>query len=156
MVWWRVLVFSDGLISSLYDPNGCFFRLGLVYVLVGTWYESYTWHVYIYIYIAPILLSAGTWPVEKLTLEHLWPRSDKYSAKVFRYFVEYSEKESTKKSRVESHQQTSTGEACHVRAKHIHVSVLNECILWIYVIPGLWKIDNGFGSGDFNVSKLIL
>ena len=37
-------------------------------------------------------------------------RNDKYSAKVFRYFVEYSEKESSKKSRVESHQQHSTGE----------------------------------------------
>jgi hypothetical protein len=37
-------------------------------------------------------------------------RNDKYSAKVFRYFVEYSDKESSKKSRVESHQHSSTGE----------------------------------------------
>lgn len=42
----------------------------------------------------------------------VWPlRNDKYSSKVFRYFVEYSDKESTKRVRTESERQTSTVEA---------------------------------------------
>ena len=49
-------------------------------------------------------------------LSHRWPattifRNDLYSKKIYRYFVEYSDKEATKKTRLESHQHTSTGEA---------------------------------------------
>lgn len=38
-------------------------------------------------------------------------RNDKYSSKVYRYFVEYSDKESVKKSRIEAEKTTSTEEA---------------------------------------------
>ena len=40
------------------------------------------------------------------------PRNDKYSSKVFKYFVEYAETETTKKSHTEKETTTTTGEAC--------------------------------------------
>ena len=41
----------------------------------------------------------------------LWVRNDKYASKVLKYFVEFSDKEATKKVRVESEKRTSTEEA---------------------------------------------
>ena len=38
-------------------------------------------------------------------------RNDKYSQKVFKYFVEYSDKESVKKTRLELERETTTHEA---------------------------------------------
>ena len=42
-------------------------------------------------------------------------RNDKYSKKVFKYFVEYADKESKKKTLTELERTTTTGEAglCH-------------------------------------------
>ena len=41
------------------------------------------------------------------------PRNDKYSSKVFKYFVEYAETETTKKTNTEKETTTTTGEACY-------------------------------------------
>jgi hypothetical protein len=45
---------------------------------------------------------------------HICSRNDLYSKKVYRYFVEYSDKEATKKTRLEAHTHTSTGEAWEI------------------------------------------
>ena len=54
-----------------------------------------------------------------MILSSCWVRNDKYSSKIFRYFIEYSDKESTKKVRTELERRTSTEEASGLMVCHL-------------------------------------
>ena len=87
------------------------------------------------------------------TLWRLVLRNDKYSSKVFKYFVEYSDKESLKKSRIESERHESTGEARpksfqepnpisipHHGCSGFSVTPMPTCILWWSMFFLVWKL----------------
>ena len=87
------------------------------------------------------------------TLWRLVLRNDKYSSKVFKYFVEYSDKESLKKSRIESERHESTGEARpksfqepnpisipHHGSSGFSVTPMPTCILWWSMFFLVWKL----------------
>ena len=90
--------------------------------LIKRLWPQTNWVYWLYAWASLIAIN-GQWKtykqlilrMQKTSTFHSWfvhpCRNDKYSSKITRYFVEYSDKESTKKTRTEAEKTTSTGEA---------------------------------------------
>lgn len=61
------------------------------------------------------------------------PRNDKYSSKVFKYFVEYSETETTKNTHTEKETRSSTTEAGRKHACKMNTSIVWEFHVYIHI-----------------------